>query len=70
MLYIQADTKEIQSRLKKRKNFNKKIYKDLKMLQLPLRKKKKLANLIIFNYFKMKNLSKNVKIIKNKILKK
>ena len=70
LLYIQADTKEIQSRLKKRKNFNKKIYKDLKMLQLPLSKKKKLANFIIFNDFKMKNLSKNVKIIKNKILKK
>ena len=70
LLYIQASTKEIQSRLKKRKNFNKKIYKDLKMLQLPLSKKKKLANFIIFNDFKMKNLSKNVKIIKNKILKK
>jgi dephospho-CoA kinase len=70
LLYIQADTKEIQSRLKKRKNFNKKIYNDLKMLQLPLSKKKKLANFIIFNDFKMKNLSKNVKIIKNKILKK
>ena len=70
LLYIQADIKEIQSRLKKRKNFNKKIYKDLKMLQLPLSKKKKLANFIIFNDFKMKNLSKNVKIIKNKILKK
>ena len=70
LLYIQADTKEIQSRLKKRKNFNKKIYKDLKMLQLPLSKKKKLANFIIFNDFKMKNLYKNVKIIKNKILNK
>ena len=70
LLYIQADTKEIQSRLKKRKNFNKKIYKDLKMLQLSLSKKKKLANFIIFNDFKMKNMSKNVKIIKNKILKK
>ena len=70
LLYIQADIKEIKSRLKKRKNFNKKIYKDLKMLQLPLSKKKKLANFIIFNDFKMKNLSKNVKIIKNKILKK
>ena len=70
LLYIQADIKEIQSRLKKRKNFNKKIYKDLKMLQLPLSKKKKLANFIIFNDFKMKNLYKNVKIIKNKILKK
>ena len=70
LLYIQADIKEIQSRLKKRKNFNKKIYNDLKMLQLPLSKKKKLENFIIFNDFKMKNLSKNVKIIKNKILKK
>ena len=57
LLYIQADKKEIQSRLKKRKNFNKKIYKDLKMLQFPLSKKKKLANFIIFNDFKMKNLS-------------
>ena len=70
LLYIQADIKEIKSRLKKRKNFNKKIYKDLKMLQLPLSKKKKLANFIIFNDFKMKNLSKNVKVIKDKILKK
>ncbi len=70
LLYVQANAKKIQSRLKKRKNFNKKIYKELKMLQLPLSKKKKLARFIIFNDFKMKNLAKSVKIIKNEILKK
>ena len=70
LLYIHANAKKIQSRLRKRKNFNKKIYQELKILQLPLSKKKKLASFTIFNDFKMKNLAKSVKIIKSEILKK
>ena len=70
LIYINSDAKKIKSKIKKRKNFNKTIYKELKKLQFPLKKKKKLANYIIHNDFKIKNTLKNVKLIKNKILEK
>ena len=43
--------------------------KKLKKLQLPLETKKKKSNFIIKNNFKSMFVKKNVKIIKNKILK-
>ena len=59
----------VNKRLKKRSNFNLKIFKKLKKLQLPLETKKKKSNFIIKNNFKSMFVKKNVKIIKNKILK-
>ena len=70
LLFVEAKKKDINKRLKKRHNFNSKIIKKLKKLQLPLETKKKKSNFIIKNNFKSMFVKKNVKIIKNKILKK
>ena len=69
LVFVGAKKKEINKRLKKRYNFNIGIFKKLKKLQLPLEIKKKKSNFIIKNNFKSMFLKKNVKIIKNKILK-
>ena len=68
LIFIDAKKKEIIKNLKKRKNYNLKIIKLLKKFQIPLNQKKKIANFIIKNNFKMKLVKKNVKLIKNKIL--
>ena len=70
LLFVEAKKKDINKRLKKRHNFNAEIIKKLKKLQLPLEIKKKKSNFIIKNNFKSMFVKKNVKIIKNKILKK
>ena len=69
LIFVEAKKKEISKRLKKRRNFNKKIFDELKKLQLPLEIKKKKANFILKNNFKSFFVKKNVKILKNKILK-
>jgi dephospho-CoA kinase len=69
LVFVESKKKEINKRLRKRYNFNLKVYKKLKKLQLPLETKKKKSNFIIKNNFKSMFVKKNVKIIKNKILK-
>ena len=69
LVFVESKKKEINKRLRKRYNFNAKVFKELKKLQLPLETKKKKSNFIIKNNFKSMFVKKNVKIIKNKILK-
>ena len=69
LVFVESKKKEINKRLRKRYNFNVKVFKELKKLQLPLETKKKKSNFIIKNNFNSMFLKKNVKIIKNKILK-
>ena len=69
LIYVDAKKKDIEKNLKKRKNYNKKIYNNLKKLQLPLEIKKKKSDYIIKNNFKRSNLKKHVKLLVNKILK-
>ena len=69
LVFVESKKKEINKRLRKRYNFNEKVFKKLKKLQLPLETKKKKSNFIIKNNFKSMFVKKNVKIIKNKILK-
>ena len=69
LIFVEAKKKEINKRLKKRHNFNLKIFKKLKKLQLPLETKRIKSNFIIKNNFKSLSTKKNVKILKNKILK-
>jgi len=52
-------------RLRKRKNFNKKIFKILSNLQLSREYKKKNSQIIIKNDFRRKTLQKEVKKIIN-----
>ena len=69
LVFVGAKKKEINKRLKKRYNFNIRIFKKLKKLQLPLEIKKKKSNFIIINNFTSLSVKKSVKILKNKILK-
>ena len=69
IIFVEAKKIEINNRLKRRTNFNLKIFNKLKKIQLPVHFKKKKANFIIKNNFKNVSLKKNVKIIRKKILK-
>jgi dephospho-CoA kinase len=65
IIFVQSNKLEINKRLKTRKNFNIKILKKLKTLQLPLKTKKKRAEFIIKNDFKKKSVKKEItKILK------
>ena len=57
-------------KLKKKPNYNLKMFKKLKKLQLPLKVKKKKSNFIIKNNFRSLSVKKSVRILKRKILKK
>ena len=70
LVFVEAKKKEINKRLKKRGNFNLKVFKKLKKLQLPLEIKKKKSNFLLKNNFKSLSVKKNVKMLKNKILNK
>ena len=70
LIFVDAKKKEINKRLKKRPNFNLKIIKKFKKLQLPLEFKKKKSDFIIKNNFKSSSIKKNVKVLKKKILRK
>ena len=66
LIFVQSKRSEILKRLKKRKNFNRKILKEFKNIQLPLDYKKKKSTFIIKNNFKKKTVKKNIKkILKN-----
>ena len=68
IIFVDAEKKEINKRLKKRSNFNLKIVKKLRKLQLPLEVKKKKSNFIIKNNFKNNLAKKSAKMIIKKIL--
>tara|TARA_Y100000590_G_scaffold372231_1_gene435162 strand:- start:158 stop:733 length:576 start_codon:yes stop_codon:yes gene_type:complete len=70
LVFVDAKKKEIQKRLKKRPNYNVKIFNKLKKIQLPLEIKKKKSKFLIKNNFKSYSIKKNVKLLKNKILAK
>ena len=69
LIYIDSKSTEVRKRLKKRRNFNIKIFKRFKEIQLPLDYKKKKSDFIIKNDFSKKNLRKSVKLTLNKIIK-
>jgi len=68
LIFVEAKKKEINKKLKKRENYNPKIFYKLKKLQLPLEIKKKKSDFIIKNNFKNNYVKKNVKNILKKIL--
>ena len=70
LVFVDAKKKEIQRRLKKRPNYNPKIFYKLKKLQLPLEFKKRKSDFVVKNNFKSSSIKKNVKVLKNKILRK
>ena len=68
LVFIDAKKKEINKRLKKRSNFNLKVVKKFKKLQLSVKVKKKQSDYIIKNNFKNNYVKKNVKMVLKKIL--
>ena len=68
LIFVDAKKKEINKRLKKRLNFNLKIVKKLKKLQLPVELKKRRSDFIIKNNFRNNSVKKNVKNVLEKIL--
>tara|TARA_B100000427_G_C15435216_1_gene562630 strand:- start:543 stop:1139 length:597 start_codon:yes stop_codon:yes gene_type:complete len=69
LVFVDAKKKDIQKRLNKRQNFNPNLHYKLRKIQLPLEIKKKKSNFIIKNNFKNLSVKKNVRILKNLILK-
>ena len=67
LVFIQAKKSDISKRIKKRKNFNKKLFSKLKKIQLPLDYKKEKSNFIIKNNFTKKNIKKDIQNILSKI---
>ena len=67
LVYVQSKKTDITNNLIKRKNFNPKILKKFKNIQLPLAYKKKKSKFIIKNNFTKKSVKSAVKNILNKI---
>ena len=68
LVFVQAKKIDIQKRLKKRKNFNIKLYNNFKNIQYSSIYKKKKSKFIIKNNFEKKEVEKNVIRILNKII--
>ena len=68
LIFVQSKKKEINKRLKKRKNYNLKLLKKFKKIQLPLDYKKKKSNFIIKNNFTKSGIKKKLNDILKKIL--
>ena len=68
LVFVEADKKEINKRLKERPNFNSKIFREFKKIQLSLEFKRKKSHFIIKNNFKNNYIKKNVKNILRKII--
>tara|TARA_Y100001970_G_scaffold288563_1_gene416230 strand:+ start:255 stop:845 length:591 start_codon:yes stop_codon:yes gene_type:complete len=68
LVFVDSKKTQINLRLKKRKNYNKKIVENLRKLQKKLSYKKKLSTYIIKNDFKLLTIKKRVKFIKKTIL--
>ena len=66
-IFINSKKADILKRLKKRPNFNNKIYKIMKKHQLPLNYKRRKSNFIIKNNFSNKAFLKQIRSIKKDI---
>ena len=67
LVFVQSSKFNISKRLKKRKNFNKKLMKKFKAIQLPISYKKKKSHFIIKNNFTKKSVKNGIKSILKKI---
>ena len=60
LIFIYANKKNISKKLKKRKNFNLKLFYKFKKIQLPLAYKKQKSDFIIKNNFSKKGIKKDI----------
>ena len=68
LIFVKSNQKKVINRLRKRKNYNKKILLNLRKNQDKLLKKRKLANYIVDNNFSPNIMRKKINSLKNKIL--
>ncbi len=68
LIFVNSSQNKVINRLKKRKNFNRKILLNLRRNQANLSKKRKIANYIVDNNFNPNIMKKKINILKNKIL--
>ena len=68
LVFVQSNQSDILKRLKKRKNFNQKIFKKFKTIQYPIRYKKKKYDFIIKNNFTKKSINDGIKSILKEII--
>jgi len=68
IIFLKTMKKDADKRLKKRKNFNKKLLNILRKSQLPLKQKRKKSKYILVNNYDAAIMKKKVKILKNIIL--
>ena len=68
LVFVEAKKQDIKKNLKKRINFNHKLYKKFKKIQFSPRYKKKKSDFVIKNDFTKKTVTKSIKNILGKIL--
>ena len=68
LIFVNSNQNKVINRLRKRKNYNKKILSNLRKNQANLLKKRKLANYIVDNNFSPNIMKKKISSLKNKIL--
>ena len=69
LVFVESKKLDILKGLKKRNNFNQKLYKKFKDIQLPLNYKKKKSQFVIINTFTKKPVTRSIKNILKEILK-
>jgi dephospho-CoA kinase len=67
LVYVQSKKSLIAKSLKKRKNFNQKLLKKFKSIQLPISYKKKKSHFIVKNNFTKKSVNDGIRSILDKI---
>ena len=68
LIFIQSDKSKILKRLKKRKNFNQRLYSKFRNIQLPIDYKKKKSNFIIENNFTKISIKRDIRRILKEII--
>ena len=68
IIFVKSQKLQINKRLKKRKNFNQKLFNKFKKLQLPLDYKSRISNFTIKNDFTGKSVKRDINAILKKIL--
>ena len=68
LVFVDSKKKQVEKRLRKRDNFNYKLFNKFKKIQLPIDYKKKKAKFVIKNDFRKKTINIAIKKILKKIL--
>ena len=68
IIFLKTKKKDVYKKLKKRKNFNRKLFNILKKSQLTLKQKQNKSDYVLVNNYNSAIMKKKVKMLKTKIL--